>query len=250
MNLSFKLLGLFLWVVLIYTAGLLMFSRGFLLKRVVVENNSTCSTDFTHSDSHGKGGCWMHPRFNKMVVLVIDALRFDFVDAHQTDNPLPYQNKLPTIHKLLKSKPKNSKLYKFIADPPTTTMQRIKGLTTGSLPTFVDAGANFASDEITEDNFIDQFIKNDKKIVFMGDDTWDGLFPNRFLRSYSYPSLNVKDLHSVDNGVIEHLMPEMKKRDWDVIIAHFLGVDHCGHTYGPYHSAMEEKLKQMDRVIR
>ena len=34
---------------------------------------------------------------------------------------------------------------RFLADPPTTTMQRLKGLTTGSLPTFIDVSANFAS---------------------------------------------------------------------------------------------------------
>ena len=42
------------------------------------------------------------------------------------------------------------------ADPPTTTMQRLKALTTGSLPTFVDAGSNFASSAIVEDNLIKQ----------------------------------------------------------------------------------------------
>lgn len=38
--------------------------------------------------------------------------------------------------------------------------------------------------------------------------------------------------------------------DWDVLIAHFLGVDHCGHRFGPDHPAMAEKLSQMDGVIR
>ena len=71
-----------------------------------------------------------------------------------------------------------------------------------------------------------------------------------FERHYPYPSFNVKDLHTVDNGVISHLIPEIQRTDWDVIIAHFLGVDHCGHRYGPYHPAMTEKLTQMDDVLR
>ena len=71
-----------------------------------------------------------------------------------------------------------------------------------------------------------------------------------FERYYPYPSFNVKDLHTVDNGVISHLIPEIKRSDWDVVIAHFLGVDHCGHRYGPYHPAMAEKLTQMDDVLR
>ena len=36
------------------------------------------------------------------------------------------------------------------------TMQRLKGLTTGTLPTFLELRNNFASSEITEDNFLDQ----------------------------------------------------------------------------------------------
>lgn len=42
----------------------------------------------------------------------------------------------------------------------------------------------------------------------------------------------------------------VKGHDWDVLIAHFLGVDHCGHRYGPDHPAMADKLTQMNAVIR
>ena len=54
----------------------------------------------------------------------------------------------------------------------------------------------------------------------------------------------------MDNGVIEHLIPEIKTNDWDVLIAHFLGVDHCGHKFGPNHPEMASKLTQMDTVLR
>lgn len=37
---------------------------------------------------------------------------------------------------------------------------------------------------------------------------------------------------------------------WDVLIAHFLGVDHCGHKHGPHHPEMAKKLSQMDQVIQ
>jgi phosphatidylinositol glycan class O len=45
-------------------------------------------------------------------------------------------------------------------------------------------------------------------------------------------------------------MPLVQKpQEWDVLIAHFLGVDHAGHRYGPNHEAMNEKLKQLDKVV-
>ena len=84
----------------------------------------------------------------------------------------------------------------------------------------------------------------------MGDDTWLDLYPNYFKRTFAYPSFDVKDLDTVDNGVLDHLVPELNKSDWGVLIAHFLGVDHCGHRYGPSHPEMKRKLLQMDSVIK
>lgn len=72
----------------------------------------------------------------------------------------------------------------------------------------------------------------------------------RFTRSYPYPSFNVQDLHTVDQGVKKHLLPEITRNDSNLLIAHFLGVDHCGHRYGPEHPAMAEKLTEMNDVIR
>lgn len=241
------------FLVFLYVTGALIFTKGFLLKRIVLEKNSSCHVDFAMQlDQHGEEGCWMHKRFRKAIIIIIDALRFDFVqfDPHLTKDIPPYKNKLSIIHKLMYKTPNKAKLYRFLADPPTTTLQRLKGLTTGSLPTFVDAGSNFASSEILEDNLIDQLVKHGKRIKFLGDDTWMNLFPGRFYKSYPFPSFNVKDLHTVDNGILKHLMSELRGRDWDVFIAHFLGVDHCGHRYGPNHPAMSEKLIQMNHMIR
>ena len=140
-------------------------------------------------------------------------------------------------------------LFEFIADPPTTTMQRLQGLTTGSLPTFVDVGANFDGYQIVEDNFLSQLNSSGKSVVFMGDDTWTNLFPRQFLRQYPFPSFNVRDLHTVDNGVKKHFFTELAKTDWSVLIAHMLGVDHCGHRYGPDHPEMAAKLAETNDFL-
>lgn len=251
----------------VYSAGILVFTLGFLLKRIVVFKNNTCilndqSSAFkdlyaflnvTSGRVHEDGGCWMPGRYRRAVFVVVDALRFDFAFYNRSidvEKEKPFENKLLSVKTSLEKTPQNARLYRFVADPPTTTLQRLKGLTTGSLPTFVDAGANFASPEITEDNFVDQLIRLNRNITFMGDDTWEGLFPRRFQKSFSYPSFNVKDLDTVDNGIIKHLLPEYRQNDWTFLIAHFLGVDHCGHTFGPFHQRMTEKLTQMDTVLR
>ena len=39
-------------------------------------------------------------------------------------------------------------------------------------------------------------------------------------------------------------------QDWDVIVAHLLGVDHCGHTHDIHSREMVTKLGQVDRIVR
>ncbi|XP_072227957.1 GPI ethanolamine phosphate transferase 3 [Leuresthes tenuis] len=243
-------LSLLLWMCAVYLVGIYLFVGGFLLVRLEVNRTSTCG-DVLEPGEEPVDFCRAQPRFRRAVILIIDALKIDFArfDPSKTA-PRPYENKLTVLEEIVSSRPSQSRLYPFRADPPTTTMQRIKGFTTGSLPTFVDVGNNFASSAILEDNLIHQLGQMGKRVVFMGDDTWESLFPKKFYRSLPFPSFNVKDLHTVDNGILQHLYTTMVGGDWDVLVAHFLGVDHCGHRFGPDHPAMADKLTQMNGVIR
>ena len=92
----------------------------------------------------------------------------------------------------------------------------------------------------------------------MGDDTWNKVYPRGFNESYPYPSFNVKDLHTVDNGVIEHLLlsvrdamarqaaaraaPAATMSAGSIVIGHYLGVDHVGHRFGPSHPVRSPPL--------
>lgn len=262
------------WMSYLLVCGVLLFSRGFLLRRQVQPEKSRCTgnlycanfTSGAQTQPHGvEEDCAVayNPLQHlikdedlctngraKVILIVIDAFKFEFAFHHPTKSPKPFENRLTVMRDLMQEEPENSRLYKFIADPPTTTMQRLKGLTTGSLPTFIDMSSNFASTEINEDNLIDQLLSKGKKAVFMGDDTWVGLYPRRFTREFPFPSFNVWDLDTVDDGIKKHLPSEIQKKDWDLLIAHFLGVDHCGHRYGPFHPEMTRKLDEMNSVIR
>lgn len=153
------------------------------------------------------------------------------------------------LQKLASREGSSARIFKAVADPPTTSLQRLKGLTTGGLPTFIDVGNSFGAPAIVEDNLIYQLNKHGKRVLMMGDDTWLQLFPDHFNKSYPYPSFNVKDLDTVDNGVMEHLLPSLYKDDWDVLIAHFLGVDHAGHIFGVDSIPMIQKLEQYNSIL-
>ncbi|GBG24978.1 GPI ethanolamine phosphate transferase 2 [Hondaea fermentalgiana] len=138
----------------LHFAGLLLFNEGFFLTRVELPHKSSCAEPprdnahaATKSNSEKRtasthGGCWTRPRFKRAVVLVIDALRYDFAawdpDAEYRDAQRPFENKMPAIRDLLMLRPAHSMLVPFFADPPTTTMQRLKGIVTGGLPTFME----------------------------------------------------------------------------------------------------------------
>ena len=145
----------------IISSGIFIFSRGFLLTRVARTEKSSCDKFYINFDDKTclrddkvskqrskltsgthlnflfqQSSC--HPDFSslvktkacfksktKIVLLIIDALKYEFGIYNETiSEPLPYQNKLPIIHELNKRHPDKTRLLKFYADPPTTTMQR------------------------------------------------------------------------------------------------------------------------------
>ena len=270
---------LLLYLSVVIFVALYAFTSGFFLTRYQLPHNSTCDplphpaaiatiASSTHSYTAPPAttrpfdtsflatsarspptGCWLPATYSHAIVLLIDALRYNFT------------SQLPTISNTLLASPHSTLLFPFIADAPTVTLQRLSALTTGSLPTFVDFAANFQSSELQGDSIVRQMRHSSDtasdggvRSAFMGDDTWLSLFPTTLDETYPYPSFNVKDLHTVDNGCIQHLLPTLTRHraqstNRTVTIAHFLGVDHVGHRYHAGHATMADKLAQLDGVI-
>ncbi|KAF8757235.1 Type I phosphodiesterase / nucleotide pyrophosphatase [Rhizoctonia solani] len=228
-------------VFLIHLSGLYLFTGGFLLSRVALDATNECKECTLGTTVH-----------KKAVIIIIDSLRFDFISPIPPTVSDPYHHNILTLPaQITEEKPDRSLLCNAYSDPPTATLQRIKGLTTGSLPTFVDIGSNFGGSAILEDSLILQMQRAGLRTAFMGDDTWETVFPGAFNQSYPFDSFNVEDLHTVDRGVIHNIFPLLQNHgeNWDVIIGHFLGVDHVGHRLGPSHPTMKAKLQEMNQVL-
>ena len=267
-------------------AGLCAFASGFLLTRVELRDASACD-DFPHaaaddadaaSPAPGFPGCWSRAPVNKAVVLVIDGARFDFAGpARAVGNPPaagsgtrgaedgpsisaspPPPPPMSVFGDLLaRDGPSFGDLFRFVADPPTTTQQRLKGLLTGGLPTFADVGDSFGGGAaLREDNVVHiAAARMGLRIAFSGDDTWLDLFPDPRASFRAgcepFPSFDVKDLDLVDEGVRRHLNATLAEPErWDVLIGHFLGVDHAGHAHGVRSEAMRRKLAENDADVR
>ncbi|GAA0183373.1 hypothetical protein LIER_30794 [Lithospermum erythrorhizon] len=237
-------------ITLVHVLGILIFTRGFLLTCTELSEYSKCS-DIQTSPCNKEDTCWTKPAVDRLVIIVFYALRFDFVAPSSFfEEKKPWMDKFHVMHKLATQQAGSAQIFKAIADPPpTTNLQRLKGLTTGGLPTFIDVGNSFGAPAILEDNLIHQLVQSGKEVVMMGDDTWIQLFPDHFNTSFPFPSFNVKDLDTVDSGSIDNLLPSLYRDDWDVLIALFLGVDHAGHIFGVHSAPMIDKLEQYNGVV-
>ena len=204
---------------------------------------------------------------DKVVVLIIDGARYDWsLDDASLEGNRPAGRKqltLPTVRRYgstcvdADGKRRRSgedkgrgKVFKFVADAPTTTQQRLKGLLTGGLPTFIDVSASFGGTSLREDNVVSQLHRAGKRMAISGDDTWAELFDVNAtfgVEAAMYPSFDVKDTETVDAGVRYRMNEALARpQDWDVLIGHMLGADHVGHTHGATTDAMRTKLAQND----
>lgn len=199
--------------------------------------NGTYNSDFTPPD----------PPFSKAIIMVVDAMRSDFMFSERSS--------MHFVHSLIR---KGDALgLTAYASPPTVTLPRLKGITTGSTPNFLDAILNIAEEDTSSslgdyDSIIKQFFTHRNMTINMfGDDTWIKLFPTFFHKTDGTSSFYVSDYTEVDQNVTRHLHHELHdSENWDLMIMHYLGLDHIGHKAGPNSILMPEKQREMDDVIR
>ncbi|KAF9124240.1 major facilitator super transporter protein [Mortierella sp. GBA39] len=244
--------------------GLIMFAKGFFPYKAIsttfasLEDLPLEPSSLVVNGEDSPQTTTVKPRFGKIVLMLVDALRSDFLYGNESDFRL--MQSLIDEHKAIP--------FTALASAPTVTLPRLKALTTGTVPGFLDAILNIAESDqsstlANQDNWIAQltrsasFRKNAKsmpgqdekrKIGFFGDDTWIKLFPGLFFRSEGTSSFFAMDTIEVDNNVTRHVEPELEKDDWDGLIFHYLGLDHVGHSGGPKSGLMRPKQAEMDSV--
>lgn len=92
---------------------------------------------------------------NPVVLFLIDGLRWDMLSS---DALFPY------LHEFSKGPHRSGcHAYRFYADPPTTTSQRLRGLMTGTLPVYIEIGNNFEGQKVEEDNLLAQLHGRQKR---------------------------------------------------------------------------------------
>uniref|UniRef100_A0A0D9VLU7 GPI ethanolamine phosphate transferase 2 C-terminal domain-containing protein n=1 Tax=Leersia perrieri TaxID=77586 RepID=A0A0D9VLU7_9ORYZ len=171
------------------------------------------------------------PVYDRLVLMVIDGLPAEFVLG---------RGGKPPSKEMMESMPYTQSLiagckaagYHAKAAPPTVTMPRLKAMVSGAIGGFLDVAFNFNTQAFLDDNLLDQLHMIGYKLVMLGDETWIKLFPKLFWRQDGVSSFYVKDTVEVDFNVSRHLEFEFSAKDWNVLILHYLGLDHVGHIGG------------------
>lgn len=233
-----------LTIVIASITGFLCFLYGFFPLKSVLAG-------FSSFADHDKDFSWDgEAHFDKVIVMVVDAMRSDFMFS--TESSMSF------LHSLIREG--NAIPFTAFSHPPTVTLPRLKGLTTGGTPSFVDAILNVADDNDQSQSLshVDSWLLQLKRrakpatMHFYGDDTWLKLFPPSefFERFEGTNSFFVSDFTEVDLNVTRHLALECEDTSWDVLILHYLGLDHIGHKGGPSSNHMRPKQREMDQIIK
>ncbi|XP_043697472.1 GPI ethanolamine phosphate transferase 2-like isoform X1 [Telopea speciosissima] len=189
------------------------------------------------------------PSFDQLILMVVDGLPAEFVLGKDDQPPTKAMiEAMPYMQSLLSNGMAVG--YHSKAAPPTVTMPRLKAMVSGAIGGFLDVAFNFNTQALLDDNILGQFYDIGWKMVMHGDETWLKLFPGLFTRYDGVSSFYVKDTVEVDRNVSRHLEAELSTDNWNLLILHYLGLDHVGHTGGRSSNLMIPKLKEMDEIIK
>lgn len=173
--------------------------------------------------------------YNSFILFLIDALRDDF--PNESTMPVTYEKACMKL--------------RLHVDIPTVTMPRLKSITTGTLSNFIDIALNVGHTEQVKDSLLHRLKQRNTVVSFAGDHTWVHLFPTEFTRKVANnDSFYVNDFYEGDKNVTNALESELEKKDWTLLILHYLGLDHIGHVEGHASPKVNHKLKEMDNAVK
>ncbi|XP_011053119.1 PREDICTED: GPI ethanolamine phosphate transferase 2 isoform X2 [Acromyrmex echinatior] len=234
---------LLFYILLIALIFITLFLCGFLFNSTHYEHKSTSNSNIPEyiGNLRIKTDLLYKPLIKRLIFMVIDGLRWDFIAGPIGKTAMPLTSDILTND--------HGCLIQAKLQAPTVTMPRIKAMMTGTVPNFVDVILNFGSKPLHTDNLLSQAKTHGYKLIFYGDETWLSLFPNIFDRHDGTTSFFVTDFTEVDNNVTRHIQDELSNDDWDVMILHYLGLDHIGHVEGPFGPSIKPKLQEMDKIV-
>eukprot|EP01053_Blabericola_migrator_P002319 Blabericola_migrator_1__2318@NODE_1647_length_4101_cov_110_049331_g449_i1_p1_GENE_NODE_1647_length_4101_cov_110_049331_g449_i1NODE_1647_length_4101_cov_110_049331_g449_i1_p1_ORF_typecomplete_len1335_score146_53Phosphodiest/PF01663_22/0_00013PUNUT/PF16913_5/0_028PUNUT/PF16913_5/7_1e03_NODE_1647_length_4101_cov_110_049331_g449_i194013 len=256
----------------------------------------------------GNVSTWAPAPYRKGILLLLDAWRFDWMiwhpDVHVPNDPytLPFGsernkastetqapvqfgfNNFPFIHHVMNSLQhrRQGRQFRMLADVPTLTTQRLRGLMCGDVAPFFDLSKSLAGSAVgKQDSLIYQLkVTGGKPLGALGDDTWDRLFGKYLDTVLIDEGFDIHDIETVDDGVHKRLWTILDRtfkqaseinfdviqdqsaatkyvhpnktriyQDYALVVAHMLGMDHIGHSSLINTEALRARHNIYDKMV-
>ncbi|KAL0234057.1 hypothetical protein PCE1_001095 [Barthelona sp. PCE] len=180
---------------------------------------------------------------DQMIIMIVDGLRWDMVQP-MPDRKTHFHNQLSRAFNY-----PDAKHFFLETGPPSSTKPRVRALTTGQPPSYIEIIKNFGNEAALSDSVISSMHRNGKKKILRGDYTWLNLFPDEFDEVHSSYGSDISDFYEIDNITLKNLDTDLIRDDWDFMVIHLLGFDHVSHYYEPDDVHSSIKLKQYEELL-
>lgn len=184
------------------------------------------------------------PKFNKLVYVVVDALRFDGMVPVKKEGL--YYNKLTIMH----DKRVKKQAFLSISGIPTATKPRIVSLLTGKPTVILQNLSSFFNSYVKDDNIFNKIAG--RQFSFSGDECWTSNFSQIGDKANVFCTFKKYNLVNEENGVFKLLMPKIPRESGtgdDFVFAHFISIDSYGHQYSIFHPKIEKSIERIDNYL-
>jgi len=192
---------------------------------------------------------WFERR-GKVVMLLVDALRFDYLlngESTESNKRLP-DHKLKRLNNKIAENPEKFVVIRARADAPTMTVNRIPCIATGNIPPKLALLQALEASKSVEDSFLRQLKVLNRTSYFTGDPLWVQYFPEEFTETQAALGFNIKD-QNVDSNPIPFLKNKIIENNFDFLLGHLLAIDHMGHAHGLSSPKVQKQIALTDAAI-
>jgi len=209
-------------------------------------------SDTTHENLLTKDKSPWFERKNKVVMLIIDGLRVDYLlDFENLEHIDKLKaNKFKRFNRAYAQDPEKYVAIRSIVDVPTLTILRIPCLMTGNVPRKAGVMTSFKAMTSQEDSIPRQLQLEGKKVFYEGDPNLYNNFPEYFKAPKAVGEFDMND-PAVDEIPKEFIKQTIADKDFDFLVAHLLRVDHVAHAFHDLtHPIVEQAIDEMDLFLQ
>ena len=191
---------------------------------------------------------WFQPKV-KVVMFIIDALRFDYLLNYENIDydPRLQDLKLNQFNKKYFEEPDKFVILRAISDTPTATVMRVPSLMTGNVPRKGSVLTAFGALPSIEDSIPRQLFNHGRKTGFAGDPILAEYFPN-YMEVVNVEAFNLRD-EDVDAPSKDFLNKKIQEGKFDCLLSHLLHIDHAGHLTTLYSQQMRHAMVDADTFL-